>query len=171
MEKLKISTEDILDYISLKCDYWENAMDTNCYAFALGLDIPEDEIVKNAYQLGIIGATINNISLSKLKNMTYEDRLALDLNAIGIPFIECDPLEKIKFEQYKIAMFANFDCTNDFHFMREDSNGIWWQKWGGLFSYPINKDYNSKIITDPRVCNIGEYQYIKTYALTNRNLL
>lgn len=55
MGVLKISVDDLVDYISLTYDYWENAMDTNCYAFALGLDIPEDEIVKNAYQLGVIG--------------------------------------------------------------------------------------------------------------------
>lgn len=171
MDSLKISIDDILDYICLKCENWENAMDTNCYAFALGLDIPESDIIKNAYQLGVIGATIQGIDIKKLLEMSYEERLALDLNNMRIPFIECDPLAKIKFEQYKIAMFANFNRTNDFHFMREDPYGIWWQKWGGLFSYPINKDNDSKIITDPRKCNIGEYQYIKTYALTNRNLL
>lgn len=171
MGVLKISVNDIVDYISLTYDYWENAMDTNCYAFALGLDIPEDEIVKNAYQLGVIGATLNDIDLKSLFKMTYEERLALDLNSMQIPFRECDPLEKLKFEQYKIAMFANYSIKNDFHFMRQDPDGIWWQKWGGLISYPINKDNDKKIITNPRTCNIGDYQYIKTYALTNRNLL
>ena len=171
MGVLKMSVDDILDYISLKTEYWENAIGTNCYAFALGLDIPEDDIIKNAYQLGVIGATLNDISIKELLNMTYEERLELDLSSIGIPFLECDPKDKIKFEQYKIAIFANYTGKNDFHFMREDPNGIWWQKWGGLLSYPMNKDFNHNIITDPRECNIGEYQYIKTYALTNRNLL
>lgn len=171
MGVLNISIDDIVDYISLKCDYWENAMDTNCYAFALGLDIPEYEIAENAYQLGVIGAILNDIDIRKLFKMTYEERLALDLNSIRIPFKECDPLEKLKIEQYKIAMFANYDRVNDFHFMREDFDGIWWQKWGGLISYPINKDNDKKIITDPRTCNIGEYKYIKTYALTNPNML
>ena len=47
---------DIRSLISLRELYRENDFNTNCYAFAPGLDILENEICENAYQLGFIGA-------------------------------------------------------------------------------------------------------------------
>ncbi len=170
MANLKMTVEEIVDCIELKEQSWFNTMGTNCYAYALGLDLDEDMITKYAYQVGVIGAILNDIDIKEVLKLPYDERLALDLNSIKIPFEECDPLDVIEYNQWKIAMFANPEKENSFHFMRECSKGIWWQKWGSLFGYPVCKDFDSQIITDPRTCNIGDYEYLKTYALTRKGI-
>lgn len=174
METLKLSIDEIKQLISLKEEYWEYDLDTNCYAFALGLDFPENEIVKNAYQLGIIGATINNRPINQLKKMTFEERLFLDLRTLKINYEEVLPSEKSGFDFYTkndgitylnnywlIALFSN---DKNFHFLRKSYDGIWYQKHG-YFASPINYDNDKRIITNPKQCNITGYQYIKTYKL------
>ena len=67
-----MTPEEIRNLISLKEDYWEYDFDTNCYAFALGLDVIEDDIVKDAFQLGVMGSTIKGLPLESIKEMSFE---------------------------------------------------------------------------------------------------
>lgn len=166
---LKKTIEEIKELISLKEEYWEYYQDTNCYAFALGLDVPENEIIKNAYQLGVIGAAVYEIPIQKLKKMSFEKRLVLDLQALKISYKEASPSDKTysKFinnyisNYWIIALFQNQD---DFHFLRKNYNDEWYHKRGYLAS-PIAYDDNKQIITDIIQCSIGNYRYVKTYQL------
>lgn len=174
MGKLNMEIDTLKKMISLREEYWEYCFNTNCYAFALGLDVPENDIVKNAYQLGVIGATIYDIPIIELKNMTYEQRLLLDLKALKIICKETIPTEKtdwkFNYKNQKMTsidhcwLIALFDNGKDFHFMRKNYDGIWYHKRGFL-APPINYDSNKKIITNPEECIIGDYRYVKTYKL------
>ena len=169
MSSLKLSTYEIKQLISLKEDYWEYNFDTNCYAFALGLDIRENDIINNAYQPGIIGSTIYDIPAKRLINMSYEERIILDMKALKIQFSEALSTEETKFNFIKnsvektwiIALFSN---NKDFHFARKNYDGKWYHKIG-YFGIPTSYDSNHKVITDIDSCSILDYQYIKSYKL------
>lgn len=94
MGKLKINVDSLRNMISLREEYWEYCFETNCYDFAPGLDIPESNILENAYRLGVIGSLIYNIPITELKNMTYEQRLLLDLKALKIIYKEASLEDK-----------------------------------------------------------------------------
>ncbi len=172
MSFLKMDYSKIKYLISLREEYWENNFDTNCYAFSLGLDIPENEILKNAYQLGVIGAIVKQIPMEVLKKLSFEERLILDLEVLGINWQESTFYESSDFKigndytdtWWLISLLSN---SENFHFIRKSYNGIWYQKWG-YFAPVINFDFDKKIITNPNDANFGEYKLIKTYKLSYR---
>lgn len=174
MPFLGIDYTKIKDLISLREDYWENDFDTNCYAFALGLDIPENEIMKDAYQLGVIGATVKQIPMEVLKELTYEERLILDLEVLDINRQDSTINDSSGFwignnyidTWWIISLLSN---GKNFHFIRKNYDGIWYQKWG-YFAPVTNLDFDKKIITNPNEANFGEYKLVKTYKLSYREI-
>lgn len=171
MEMGKLDIEEIKSHIHLFDDgEWKNTFETNCYAYALGLDYPEDKIFFHAYQLGAFfaiqkrGYIPNNLGF-----YPYDERLELDLKTLKIDFKEVDP----KVKNYSVTHDKNtdyywsialFDGCMDFHFLRKGFDGKWYHKNGYLLN-PTNRDKNNKIILDPRKCNLGHYEYKKTYQL------
>jgi len=137
---LNMPIKEIKENISLREEYWENNFETNCYAFALGLDIPESDICKNSFQPGIIASKIFNISLNKLAKIKIEDRMILDLKALKIGF----ELSEVNMNQEYITL-GNYLCNtwdvllflkeNDFHFSRINLNGEMYHKIG-YFGFP-----------------------------------
>ena len=170
MNDLKINCDNIKNLISLREEYWENDLSTNCYAFALGLDIPENQIIENAYQLGVIGAITKHIPIERIKKLTFEERLILDLNALGIIYENCNTNDKSDcwvtsnyfYTQWIISLLSN---GKNFHFIRKSFDEIWYQKWG-YFAPIIDFDFDKRVITDPNEANFGEYKLIKTYKLS-----
>jgi len=175
---LNLSVEELKDRITSSVEYWEYNFGTNCYAFALGLDILEHEITKNAYQLGVIGAVLNNIPFQNLEGMTFEQRMILDLDALNISYSTSDFCDCTNYKIYYdkngnaieeeyywiIALFSN---ENDFHFLRKAFDGSWWHK-RGCFGCPIDFDSDRNKIVSPKECNIEGYKYVKTYRLCRR---
>lgn len=169
MSKLKMSEDKLKQEMKIKKIIWKCNDSTNCYAFALGLDIPEERILRHAYQLGVIGATIRNIPLKHLKYMTYEERLYLDMNALKIPCLKTsqdinpyvDEYGKYYYLSWIISLYEN---DYDFHFLRKSENGIWYHKRGYL-KFPTNVDTKGHIITDLDNCSIDNYHYIGSYKL------
>lgn len=161
MSDLKIDYNKIKDLISLSA-YWEYTHYTNCYAFALGLDVPENKIVENAYQLGVIGANAKQIPIESLKKLTFEERLFLDLEALGIKYNVSNVDASCSDKWWIISLLSN---GNDFHFIRKYYDGIWYHKWGYLGPV-IDYDFDKKIITDPKTANFREYKLVKTYKLS-----
>ncbi|MBR2712342.1 MAG: hypothetical protein IKE73_01385 [Bacilli bacterium] len=175
MSKENLNIEEIKRHIYLFEDgEWENNFDTNCYAYALGLDYPEKAFPFRAYQLGVFGAIRYGFAPMDVCFFTYEDRLKFDLKALKIKYREIDPEEKTFYirhdkrgENYTIDYFwsiALFDNGQDFHFLRKGFDDKWYHKYG-YFSYPFNLDRDNKIILDPRECNLEDYEYRKTYQL------
>lgn len=172
MSGLKMSVDDINKYMKFDCNnFWFNLNNTNCYAFALGLDIPEKRIIKHAYQPGTIGANVFSISSEKFNRLTFEEKIEIDFKALNISAVQCQPTECSLFYyendmiifQWIIALFYGSGCG--FHFMRKNSSGYWWHKRGYYLEYPIDFDDNNCKIKDPRDCLINDYEYIKCLKL------
>ena len=174
MSNLKMSLGDIKKQMKFNCrGFWNHLLSTNCYAFALGLDIPEDNILMAAYNPGTIGSITFNIKSSELNKMSLEERIYLDLRALDISYSECSPLEKsINYfdedyiiEQWIIAIFKGE--RKDFHFMRKSWDNDWWHKRGYNLEYPINYDAKYDIIYNPLECSIDKsYKYVKCLKLS-----
>lgn len=107
--------------IDLKEGNWINTSSTNCYAFALGLDIPQDEICESAYYVGHIYRYYNNI---KVQYTPRDLLLQYDFKTLSLIYKECNLNEKINKGEWKIAYFDSiYECG--FHFFKQTENGIW----------------------------------------------
>lgn len=167
---LKMDHTQIKDLIRLREEYWENDFSTNCYAFALGLDIPEEEITENAYQLGVIGAIVKQIPMEVMKRLSFEERFILDLEVLGINWqaSTIDDNSGFKISNgytnlwWLVSLLSN---GRKFHFIRKSYDGIWYQKWG-YFAPVVPFDFDQKIITNPNDANFGAYKLVKTYKLS-----
>lgn len=173
MEKRHLNIEEIKSHIYLFGDRkWKNNSDTNCYAYALGLDYPEDQLFFRAYQLGAFSALQKRGYIpNNLGFYPYDERLENDLKTLKIEYTEVDPdvdnyyvLNKEDGTTDYYWSIALFDGCMDFHFLRKGFDGKWYHKQGYFLS-PINYDTNNRRILDPRKCNLGNYKYIKTYQL------
>lgn len=169
MDNLK----DIRNNINIYQDNWNNIETTNCYAFALGIDMDKNIINKYAYNPGVISNS--PIILSKHTAFKYEDLLnniINDLTYLGINYEEINPNDLIDINEWKVAIFLKYykyRCTNlitDYHFLRE-INGIWYHKQG-FNSYPTNLDSDDKIIDNLVKANIKDYEYKSCYKLKLR---
>ena len=144
---------------SLENDY--KLKNVSCYLYALGLNIPT--LFKNAYevlttwQFGVDPGEISGYN-AFVEGWTKEElmeRLYADLDTLKIKTYPSTITSPINHDGYKIACFLDKD-GKDFHFARQNSNGIWSQKMG--FNKKIyidndptaflhlSKDYNYELI-------------------------
>ena len=165
--RLKMEIEYLRSCIDLEKKEWINRYATNCYAYALGLDIPQSKINRYAYTPGIISKS--NIYLPSCDEFIYEDlinNIYLDLKALGIDFREIEPNEEIEENEWKIAIFIarSYGKIFDYHFLREHNDGTWYHKNG--FNGDIsNCDCNGDVITNPKDCYIPCRSYKKCLSL------
>lgn len=168
--KLKRSLEEIRNSIDLEKKDWINIDDTNCYAYALGLDIPGYEIVDYAYIPGVIADS--DISLRSHKIFSYEDLLYnmyLDFIKLGIDFREIKPLDEVSVDEWKIALFItksyySADGLEDFHFLRQHNDGFWYHKDGYHGAVSRLDSYN-RAIENPEECFLIGRTYKKCLSL------
>ena len=166
--------------IEKKPEEWEEVYGTNCYAYALGLDVCELDITRFAYQPGTIGRITYKRDLLRVSSMSFEGRMRLDFRALGIRCVEATPEECASYKEYYhkdsdevssvthswLISFYKAESNNvDFHFVRKDLSGVWTHKMGFSKS-PTTKDTEGNIILDPRKCNFRGFRYVKTYRLT-----
>lgn len=169
-KKLKMKIEQLRSCIDLEKKEWTNKHATNCYAYALGLDIPQSKINRYAYTPGIISNS--NIYLPSSEDIDYEDlinNIYLDLKTLDIDFKEIEPTDKINSNEWKIAIFIakSYGKIFDYHFLRQHSDGTWYHKNG--FSGDIsNYDFQGQIITNPKECYIPCRTYKKCLSLKLR---
>ena len=117
----------------------------SCYLYALGLSIPT--IFKNVYEVLTdwqFGTDPGEISgYNPLENEWNEkeflERIYADLDALKIKAYPSSLNASIKHNGYKIACFLDKD-GKDFHFARQNLNGLWSQKRG--FNKKVYKDIN-----------------------------
>lgn len=170
--ELKMSLLELRNSINLDKKNWKHIFTTNCYAYALGLDVREQNIKDFAYIPGVISGVYKRIDEDySIAYPKLLDNIHDDLEFLGINFREVNPLEEISNDEWKIAIFTSFlacdfftEIVSDFHFLRQRENGIWYHK-EGWFKRPTNKDSNSNIITDPSDCYLRGRQYKKCYSL------
>ena len=150
------------DMINPRPTSWENVYGTNCYAYALGLDIPEKEIAKDAYSyIGTMGFCHNKDDLHKTNIIT---RLEFDLDFLGLKFEESSPFALTREDEWLIALFSSKFNENDFHFARKDVNTFWMHKPGWM-KVPINTDDNEKIIENIDKATFDKYDFEKCLKL------
>ena len=56
----------------------------------------------------------------------------------------------------------------DFHFLRQDSSGLWSHKIGT--NEPTNVDNSGNSITDPRTADLGPYKFVRFIGYCERYL-
>ena len=159
--------EKMRESINISNNTWMNLETTNCYAYALGLDIPYYKIIDFAYDPGVISNS--SIFLPSYKTFTYEvllNNIFSDLDALGIDVREINPLEKVNNDEWKIALFTAGDNENltDFHFLRQRKNGLWLHK-NGFQGSVTPYDSNRNVIINPEYCVFSTRKYEKTLAL------
>ncbi len=164
---LKMSVEEIRNKIDLNNLNWQHETTTNCYAYALGLDVNEDDIRQDAYIPGTIGGS--DYYLPGFIIFSYEDflqNLFLDLAFLGIDVREINLDEHLPEDEWKIALCISpwRSSIDDYHFLRQSKSGIWYHKmgWKGL---PRNYDCSGKIITNPAKCDLRNQEYKSCYSL------
>ena len=167
-----MNIDEIKNSININKKKWKHIFTTNCYAYALGLDIRENSIMKNAYQPGIMGE--NYASVCNSDYFSYGlllDCFYFDMRKLDIIVKEINPLDEIKADEWKIALFTSFyeyngytEMLSDYHFLRQMEDGYWYHKPGYL-NKPTNKDSLGNLITSPNDCFIYGKEYKKTYSL------
>ena len=167
--------DEIRSQIVLKEHHWQNIRVTNCYAFALGLDVPGKRNDYH-YQLGDFYCHITGNSCKDVHS--YNKKLLMDLDALELEPEEVDPNEpttiNITYDEngntiinysWLIAYFYS-EQRGDYHFLRKTPSGIWWHKQG----FDSSPDYHSTtgitVLRDPTERSIiWNYKYMKTYRL------
>jgi hypothetical protein len=169
-----LKKEDITSKIDLKCNNWENNLETNCYAFALGLDIRESNLVKYAYQPGSICESLTNLTDADIAVMNIENRMISDLKSLGIEVSERGLFDEIdennEYLEWKIALLLHkadksICYYGPYHFIRQASNGIWYHKIGYNEVPPMSIG-STDMIENTSSYYAGDYKYYKTYKLS-----
>ena len=177
MSSSEVNIDEIKNKIILKEKYWVNIYSTNCYAFALGLDIPEKDM-PFAYQPGSIYCHVNGVAYDDVRYNRYEKNLLLDLEALELEHEEADPNENttinISYDEngnaiveysWLIALLKS-EQRNDYHFLRKTPNGIWYHKQGWTGCPDCHNDSGTKILRDPTIKHLFYHdEYVNTYRL------
>ena len=122
---------------------WKNIIQTNCYAFALGLDVKEDDIYPdaNAYWVGnIANLVIGTETDDEADSVERVERLLLnDFQALGINYQVFQDVDKYQYlkelehpnDCWDILLFID-SSIHDHHFARVGRDGILYHKpgWG-----------------------------------------
>lgn len=118
---------------------WENFLDAGCYSYAL--DIHYDKY----FLLGdFIGKRCNEDVTNEILLETFYQ----EMNFFNYKVHQIDDTENYlcNINQKKIYI-QRLEFTGYYHFLREDSDGLWSHKFP--WQYPIRKDTDGNIIEDP----------------------
>ncbi len=161
-----MSLQEIRNLIDIEKKEWVNIFDTNCYAYALGLDVPNYQIRDFAYIPGTIAGSRVDLVFNSV--FAYNDlirNMFLDFQALGIDYKEVNCFDPVFDDEWKIALFISkvYGGLDDFHFLRQRRDELWYHKSGvfGVSSY----DDGGLLITDPRKCFLDGYTYNKCFCL------
>lgn len=165
---LGMTFSEIREAIDLEKREWINHDSTNCYAYALGLDIPQKRIANYAYSPGVISHS--KIFLPELRTFPYEyliQNLMQDFEALGITCTESNTSDALLSDEWKIALFLTGTKKDivDFHFLRQLKDGNWYHKNGWKYGIRDTDDYGQRII-NPEECYLRDRTYDRCLALT-----
>lgn len=121
---------------------------------------------------------------NKLDFALFVTQLKLGVALDGLVYVSpqelatrLDPQKSAKDGTYLVAMYAKrspetsgFLAGNafDFHFMRQNPDGTWSQKWG--LTSATNRDESGNIMTDPLSANMSGYEFIGFYSVPKNGL-
>ncbi len=146
--------------------YAENCC--NCYAYALNNQVyPETNYLWFKQQMGLYGG----LEYSELVEENIYNAVKRDYNEYNDEFGRSLFFERIgRYDicpagTYKVALTAS---NNDYHWYRQDADGLWSHKQGTL---PVTRTDNSgNLIIDPSIADRGSYvEFLGYYAVTPWN--
>ena len=149
----EFNPQEIKNKINLKTKNWVNNERTNCYAFALGLDLNPSDICRYAdvhlYCGGRFFLLQNHLlnDDGTLENMSYQEKFELDFQSLELFYEE-------------IELYDNIVDPNEWK--------IWYHKPGFYFEKPTCYTEKKSIIQDPikgALTDYPEYTYQRTYRL------
>lgn len=116
---------------------WENARGAGCYPYAINIQ-------KNEFF--VVGELIGKKCTSKISDETLVETLIEELNSIGYFVKEISIEEEIKENEQKIYLQREKQ-TGFYHFLRQDSDGLWSHKYPN--ELPIRTDSIGNLVEDP----------------------
>ncbi len=134
----------------------------NCYFYALALPIPS--YFKKIYQKTASAFTLNVGELSNTFNYypfnskDVLEYLYADLEYLKIKYYASNIKDNPQHNGYKIALFVD-EYEPDYHFMRQNIDGTWSQKYGYNGSILITPHVNDFLLDSPH------YEYVKTLEI------
>ena len=178
MNEIIITPEDITKRISLKTEDWDHIYSTNCYAYALGLDINEDDICYDAYSIGGLYKKFtkdNTIMELSLEERFYGDMEILNIQCDVVGHNYCIFPSKPYIEGFNIYkdyswLVAIYGDEKEFHVIRKGTDGKWYHK-EGYYNEPKELTRRKTTLIDPKEGIPYNYDYVGTYKLNlKRNL-
>ncbi len=168
--KKRVALQNAID---LKVSDWRHNEATNCYAFALGLDVPSDQISKEqyAYNGGVIYKCLSSRPAS-IRGLDHQSKIELDFKTLRLYYEQIGLFDRIISPyEWKIAFFVDIEEDFDFHFFRQGKNGIWYHKLGQSAA-PTCYDELGDLITNPVYADLqtARYAYKTCYRLSRRKL-
>lgn len=160
--ELKNSLEEIRDSIDIAKKVWIHRQVTNCYAYALGIDmhLPIDSFQPGAFSGYMIVPPFSYTEIIRA--------IVADFNALGIDYGSIDPKDSIKDDSWKIALLLpGKDVSSrfhNFHFIRQFEDGIWYHK-RGYGSRITNLDDYDDTITNPERARFKDLSYDSCFRL------
>ena len=138
----------------------------NCYFYALNINI--NKIFMLSYHKLMRSNLLTNLGLNKPRCYLYSasnilDYLYSDLEYLNIAYYNSDINMINKHNGYKIAIFREVNYQMDYHFIREDINGLWSHKLGYTNKYERNIDLWALINNYNK--DLLQYEYLKTIEI------
>ena len=116
---------------------WENARRAGCYPYAINL-------LKNEFF--VVGELIDKKCTEKTSDEILLKTLTEELNSVGYLVEEISIEDDIKENEQKIYLQRE-EQTGFYHFLRQDSDGIWSHKYPN--ELPIRTDSIGNLVEDP----------------------
>ena len=175
--------EKMRDSININNNTWVNLETTNCYAYALNMDLsykdlkPYEEFDVDIYNVGMISNLKTPKTKEELVNAFKSDMKILNIEVTDVLFDEI--LEE---NEWKVALYQTvkgidyLDGELDFHFAKEIKKGIWKHKKGRTKKIRYIDDENH-LIKDPSLAYFSlneengdevKYDFIGCYKLKKK---
>ena len=142
-------------------DKWEHNIGTNCYAYALGIDVAKDFLDTNEDRLVYNPGCFCD---RDLKSPFTREQLLInllgDLDRLGLYSYRVNTNYKLCKNEWKLVIYGAVTDNpyeyKDFHLLRQTiPDGVYSHKQG-FYSEPTCLDSDKKIITDPSKCRIED---------------
>lgn len=116
---------------------WKHYINCGCYPYAIDLRLDSFHLV---------GDFIQERCTEHVSDIKLISTLIKELNEFGFSVNPCETSLIVTQNQFKIYLQRN-DLTGYYHFLRQDSNGIWSHKFP--FEPPTQLDSIGQLIEDP----------------------
>ena len=115
---------------------WETRMEANCYTYALNLEENEGFMIGD-----FIGKRVTSKDSIGLQIQVLQE----EIEALGFYILKCDVEDFVDEDSFKI--YIEWNEKNQYHFLRQDIDGIWSHKAGGFL--PTRFDKKGFLIMNP----------------------